>query len=230
MTYQRPGNLSDQIDALENQTVEPVEINVVHLHNEMTSDFDFENKLHTVYHQDPGVQSKFISALSFNHDTDFISIIDDDIIPGSKWYENCLNQYHDQQGIYGGMGFEIHSDNTYSHKGGHEDENEGRLKVDYVGQSWFFPVFYLHNFFAEPYPFDLGSGTDDIWFSYRMYKERKVRSYVPPHPSDDKEMWACKSFRPVNPNLALCNRYAGHHKDREKLIRHVRNNGFDTVG
>ena len=49
-----------------------------------------------------GVWARFAFAL--NVDTEYICVFDDDTIPGSKWFENCLNTMKTHEGLLGTSG------------------------------------------------------------------------------------------------------------------------------
>lgn len=228
-TYLRPVNFERQLEAINSQTIEPHQVLVGHLKGEKSDQFPSE-KLDIIYDQDPGMKAKFITAACVKENTDFICVLDDDVIPGRKALENLINSFEKKPGVYGALGFNIRKDMYDEHCAGREEPPKGQhetiQEVDYVGQAWFFPYHYLEYFFSERPPVDVKSGSDDIWFSFKAWDEENIKSYVPPHPPDDKEMWFAKGMEPVSPDVALCRRYDGFHEERKDLHERCRKRGW----
>jgi hypothetical protein len=67
--------------------------------------------------------------------------------------------------------------------------NKHTLEVDLVGHSWFFKKEWLSHMWREiPNP-KYNTCGEDMHFSYMLQKYAGIKTYVPPHPNDDKEMW-----------------------------------------
>jgi hypothetical protein len=67
--------------------------------------------------------------------------------------------------------------------------NKNVQEVDWTGHSWFFEKEWLSTYWRElPDPKYKTCG-EDMHFSYMIQKYLGLKSYVPPHPADDKEMW-----------------------------------------
>ncbi len=81
--FNRPENLSEQIDAINNQTIKPKEI-LLWLNNSEGFDKNLTDKITTVTsNKNFGVWARFAFALNAN--TEYICIFDDDTIPGVNW-------------------------------------------------------------------------------------------------------------------------------------------------
>lgn len=224
-TYMRPAVLQGQIEAIENQTIPPSEIIIGHLNNVESAKFDFGDHKLIEFHYDPGIHAKFILATAAMPNTDFVAIFDDDVIPGKRWFENCLESYKKKKGVYGILGFDIYGDFP-RHSGGEEFPTKEIRQVDFLGQGFFFPFEYLKHVWNEPFPFYNQSG-DDMWFGYQLSKEG-IECYTPPVPSDDREMWGRKDMKEGH-NKGLYQRDSQHNANRERLVRHIRAQGWKPI-
>jgi GT2 family glycosyltransferase len=194
--YKRPHTLNEQIESVKNNSIKPNEI--LFWKNDAPG-IDF-------YIQEPnlkiaasnvnwGVWSRFYYAL--NSKSDYICVFDDDTIPGEEWFENCVSSFHKQPGLYGTIGI-LFKNNSYSplKRYGWDGsspigENNNEIKeVDIVGHSWFFHRDMLSIFCRELPPpehnFIVG---EDIHFSWMLQKYSNYKTYVPPHPTENKKMW-----------------------------------------
>lgn len=187
--YKRPAFLKEQINAIENQTVKPSEIMLWQNHD-VGFDKELTNKLTTsISNKNLGVWARFAFAL--NAKTEYICIFDDDTIPGSKWFENCLETMKTNEGLLGTIGLIYNSNNGYlpNVRHGWDRPNEKAIQVDIVGHAWFFKREWLSTFWRELKPVDLDVVGEDMHFSYTLQKYLGINTYVPPHPINDKEMW-----------------------------------------
>lgn len=227
--YRRPENLEPQLESIQKQSVDVDEIIIGHLESD-EYDYNFPDGMKVVhFHKDPGLRAKFITALTSSFDTDFVFIIDDDIILGKKSIENILNSYSEKPGVYGGLGFELEGENWYEHRAGREPkphgQNESIKKVDFIGHSWFLKREWVSLYLSEPCPLDVFSGTDDIWFSYVMWKN-SIDSYSPPNPPNKPERWPDKDIRSQTSGQTLNQYYDDHISDRKKIIKYCKERGW----
>ena len=137
-----------------------------------------------------GVWSRLAYAL--NASADYICVLDDDTIPGSRWLENCLETIKTSPGLLGTRGLRFHSKKSYllADEVGWRNPNSAIQQVDIVGHSWFFKREWLLDFWAQPrlFPSDNFVG-EDIHFSFALQKRLGLNTYVPPHPEHAKELW-----------------------------------------
>src|SRR5690606_34826083 len=98
------------------------------------------------------------TPLAMSH-TEYIAMFDDDVIPGSKWFENCIASIKECDGILGSSGVNILTKNYVPNykigwNGRHNDKIE---RVDLVGHSWFFKSEWVkHMWQEEPISWDNG--------------------------------------------------------------------------
>lgn len=196
-SYRRPYNLKEQVRAIRNQTVEPTEIWLwVNYHEENK---EYTDKDYLDYGVDKVVRSnhnfKYHGrfALSLLCQTTCVSFFDDDTIPGSKWIENCISSFNSKPGLYGGAGVVLLSREYMHHvRVGWPSKNADIQEVDLVGHAWFLPRSYLSLFWLEV-PAGMDNG-EDIQLSYTLQKYGKIKTYCPPHPQDQPELFS--SLRP----------------------------------
>tara|TARA_R110000824_G_scaffold177610_9_gene357095 strand:+ start:1159 stop:2751 length:1593 start_codon:yes stop_codon:yes gene_type:complete len=187
-SYRRPHNLQMQIQAIRNQTCPPKEIWLWVNEHEDSYKFDFEKlDIDKIFHNDHNWKfyGRFSAALLA--DTTYVAIFDDDTIPGTRWFENCLDTMEQQEGIMGSAGVILEGDTYNPHKRcGWPTNNEKAKRVDLVGHAWFFKRKWLKYLWLETPPtWDNG---EDIQFSYLAQKYGGINTYCPPHPPDNKDM------------------------------------------
>lgn len=186
--YRRPHTIKAQIEALQNQSVKPDEIWVWrNYHEDFTIDL---SSLQVDKFCDSNHNWKYFGRFAFGllAKTDFVAYFDDDTIPGSRWLENCLDTYKKTKGIIGGVGL-VHGDkqNYMNHsRFGWPSNNEQITQVDLVGHAWFVKKEYLGLVWAEePATYETA---EDMHLSYICQKYGGIKTYVPPHPANDKSM------------------------------------------
>lgn len=188
--YKRAKHFGLQLRSIKNQTLQPSEIL---LWQNAGDTFDENLTLSTTHascNKNLGVWARFAFALNAN--TEYICVFDDDTIPGKKWLENCYNTIQRFDGLLGTIGVRFLSDNSYQpiERFGWANPNEKVEEVDIVGHSWFFRREWLSTFWRElPDITQSKIVGEDIHFSYTLKKFLDKKTFVPPHPKDEIEMW-----------------------------------------
>jgi len=233
--FKRPEKLSEQIESLKKGSIIPK--NILYWQNSMPGiQYDMQTATQCVSafcNMNIGVWSRFYYAL--NARTEWICIFDDDTIPGKLWLENCLNTFHTHPGLLGTIGVIFPDSGVYHnvHRIGWDKPNEKVTEVDIVGHSWFFNRDMLSLFTRELPPLDMINLSDkvgeDIHFSYMLQKYSNYKTYVPPHPKDNKEMWGSlkgweyggdrNATAGNSTNMIAMNRY----------LQYVKENGFQLI-
>ena len=184
IVYKRPHTLEKQLEAIRGQTVEILEENIHILNNNaneaVITEINSENKLYDLNYNS-GIFSRFAIALLCR--TKYVAILDDDVMPGKKWFENCLQTSAklNNSALLGGSGVIL------GHKGYQKFVKVGwngihmdqPVHVDLVGHSWFFLQEHAKHMFNENPP-NWNNG-EDIWFSFQLQKQN-ILIFVPPHP------------------------------------------------
>ena len=196
--YQRPEQLLEQIVAIENQTLKPKEILLFHDASNPPIDFDFDEKLRsriTNYikvDKNVGVWGRFAGGLLATGK--YVCFFDDDTIPGKRWLENCHTQIVRRRGLYGAIGIDSWNLKNYPYKSyrrwGWDGVCDNTKEVDFVGHSWFLEKDWLGAMwinYSQFYAFKYVA--EDVFLSYSLNKWLKIKTYVPPHPKDDLDLY-----------------------------------------
>jgi glycosyltransferase involved in cell wall biosynthesis len=238
--YRRPHYYEEQVKAIENQTIKPKEIWVW--------DNGHEDSAAVEYYCDPSGEHTLVTkAVTSTHNfkyhgrfalgllarTKFVAFFDDDTIPGSKWFENCLNCYKEKPGIYGGVGVRLYSKNYMDHdRTGWPGTNVEIEEADLVGHAWFMSrrdLCYLW----QDVPISLDNA-EDIQLSYFAQKFGGVKTYCPPHPTSDLAMWSSlKPFLYGVDNVASSNNtikpFGEFVSERDYVVAKCLEGGWKTV-
>ena len=186
--YRRPHLILEQIKAVQSQTIPPVKIIV------WVSGCDVPDNIPsdvTIIHtkENFGVWGRFgIAQLAT---TKYVCVIDDDTIPGKKWFENCHDTICEVNGLVGTIGWRFSSGNeyTFTRRYGWDSPSNEIHQVDTVGHSWFFKTEWLHHLWAVTPNYSIMPNCgEDMSLSYAFQKAH-INTYVPPHPPDDIEMF-----------------------------------------
>lgn len=187
--FKRPQFLAEQVKAIKNQTIPAKEI-MLWQNNTEGFDVNLTNTLTTgSCNRNLGVWARFAFAL--NAKTEYICIFDDDTIPGSKWFENCLNTMKTHEGLLGTIGLIYDRPNNYMPhiRVGWDNPNNVPVMVDIVGHAWFFKREWLTAYWRELPPNGFEFVGEDMHFSYTIQKFLGLNTFVPPHPPNDRELW-----------------------------------------
>lgn len=187
--YNRTDYLLDQIKSIKNQTIPPKEIMVWYNYGEVPQLTLPQDEIKVAYcNTNFGFFGRFAFALLAK--TEYVSIFDDDTVPGSQWFENCLDTMESNEGILGTAGIILNEANYRNHrKIGWVSPNQKTVEVDFVGHCWFFKKEWLKYFWMEDPP--TWENAEDLHFSYSCQKYGNIKTYVPPHTHeyDNKESW-----------------------------------------
>lgn len=195
--FKRPHTLDTQINAIRAQTIPPKCIFIWNNGNknidltkykEMSDVRVFDNNFNY------GVWSRFL--IGFLAPTEYVCIFDDDTIPGTRWFENCLASMKKRTALYGTIGVLFNKFNEYSvlKRYGWDGPCDVSTPVDIVGHSWFFRKEWLQYFVLDkPQIYDKISNGEDIQFSFMLQKYANIPTYVPPHPANDTSLWGSQT-------------------------------------
>jgi glycosyltransferase involved in cell wall biosynthesis len=230
--YRRSANFGEQLLAIKNQSVKPVEILVWENGTECVPDEFREGLSITRGAKNYGVWARFAYAL--NATGDYVCVFDDDTIPGSQWLENCYETILKTPGLIGTRGIIFDNQNAYSM---HSDvgvygPSSETKQVDIVGHSWFFKKDWLGDFWGElgnRFPSDIAG--EDIHFSYVLQQRLNLPTLVPPHPWHDLSLWGSNPDRAkkLGGGRESISQSAESLKRFENALQHYRKLGFKTL-
>jgi hypothetical protein len=230
--YRRPEYLEEQVMSLRNQTVPPKEIWLWVNDHEENRNFNFDSlQVDKIVRNNHNWKFHGRFALAQLCRTRYVALFDDDTIPGTKWFSNCLNNIETQPGIYGGVGVILNDKRYYGHsRVGWSNPNEVTVEVDLVGHAWFFEKSTIQYMWREE-PFTWENG-EDIQFSFLAKKYGHIRTFVPPHPKQDKEMFSSLKGLEYGVDEKATSNPKNHkvfYSERDnQVIDHI-NNGWVTV-
>mgnify|MGYP003633306627 CR=1 FL=1 len=189
--YKRPYTLEHQIESIKNSSIDIKSENIHVWYNNVDG-------LEQPLPKDPLIKTyrsswnttffgRFTIPLMCR--TPYIAMFDDDMMCGTKWLENCVNNIEKKDGILGGSGIQVLQKRYRPNKviGWNGTKVENPTEVDLVGHAWFFKQEYA-KFMWEEEPPSWENG-EDMFFSY-MAQKHGIPTYVPPHPQTDMEMWS----------------------------------------
>lgn len=226
--YKRPENVLKQLNKILELGILPENIYVWYNDN---LDFDLKNDKIKIYKSSWNTKfwGRFMISLLIN--TKYVALFDDDILPSNKWFDNCINSINKQEGLYGGSGVRLIKDfynpnSKVGWNGLHSDKIE---EVDLVGHAWFFKQEWSkYLWYEKPYSWDNG---EDIMFSYLLQKHGNIKTFVPPHPENNKELWCTDykfAFESGNDDNASFKK-TNHYNLRNEIVKHCINNGWNTI-
>ena len=235
--YKRPYTLIEQLTAVQNQSVPPTKIIIWKNFAEgielpsIPSEL-MKNVTIIQSSENYGVWARFTPGLLVN--TEYVCIFDDDTIPQRKWFENCLNTQKTHPGLLGAIGLCFYEGNRYIYgaRYGWDGPCDTPVEVDIVGHSWFFRQEWLGILwqFKPNYDIMLKAG-EDIAFSY-MLQKNGIKTYVPPHPKDDIEMYGShpeKAWKYGNDSAAISIHQSSLFTFDSILTNMIDNLGFETI-
>lgn len=196
----RREHLNEQLEAIQNQTVKPDEILLWYNYpgDDCNMNYDIGTKIPAAYcNYNFGVWARFAFAL--NARNKYVCVFDDDTIPGKKWLENCMNTMETNEGLLGTVGLLYLNPSPPDRSSYYEPylrfgwpangNNEKTVEVDLVGHSWFFKKEWLSYFWMEQPDPKYNICGEDMHFSYMLQKYAGIKTFVPPHPINDIELW-----------------------------------------
>jgi glycosyltransferase involved in cell wall biosynthesis len=179
-----------------------------------------------------GVWSRF--AVALNAKADFIWVIDDDTIPGTKWLENAIETFRNRPAVIGSRGLRFYSSHSYLlyEEFGPNNPSDFVQEVDIVGHNWIFPRHWLWAFWASyPDKFESDYVGEDIHLSYAVQKHLGFGTVVPPHPIDREDMWGevASSSLFDGTDSAGISAKPGSLKKFENAFQHYISKGFKLI-
>ena len=229
--YARPEYLDKQVKAIRAQSMPPTEIWIWSNPSDGPQ-YDFSEYCDRFICSDYNWKFFGRFALGLMARTKYVAFIDDDIIPAPKWFENCLATIRQDKynGILGGYGVRFTADD-YDNKeiigwlGALADTPQ---EVDFVGHSWFMEKEHLrYIWYEEPYTYNNG---EDMHLSYTAQKYGQVRTFVPPHPLSDKDLWSARPIisaaRSKDPKGSSTGNKQEHNQIRNEIVLEYHRKGW----
>jgi glycosyltransferase involved in cell wall biosynthesis len=233
--YRRPEYLMQQIEAIRKQTYKVKDLYVIFNYSDKFKLFNQEeiDCKKIILNNNYGVWFRFL--FSINCDTEYICILDDDTIPGSKWIENCVSTIGTHNGIIGCRGLVFPRDDyinypaCYYESFGPTNPSDSVHTVDFCGHAWFYKKEWIKYFINELPPNFPKCGGEDMHLSYSVQKHLGLSTFIPPHPADDRELWGSLFLEDYgNDMMATSRTHSGVNHANQHWV-HIINNGFKLI-
>ena len=182
--YKRKEYLQEQLEAIANQTLKTDELIIVH--NEGDVKFDYPENAQIIYAK-PNMKFHLRFAIGLLAKSDYVSFLDDDTIPSSKWYENCINTINKHDCICVTNGRIVDRKNKRQYGPGWSNPSDREVEVDFGGHAWFMKKRTLKYMWCDE-TMEHNNG-EDIQLSANAQKYGGVPTFVPPHPLSDRSLW-----------------------------------------
>lgn len=240
--YKRPQNLKMQLQAVKNQSLKPKEIILnqdgtpdgvkIEIPNDIKDEFD---KI-IIQNENKGVWQRFKVAKE-EVKSKYVCVFDDDTIPGSRWLENCHYEMINKEGLYGTIGILTNNIEAYPigfdfFRVGWDGPLDSTVEVDLVGHSWFFKHEWLNDLFTAPSEIQkYKTAGEDMSFSYALLKNRKIKTFVPPHPKDNLEFFGSNPVlaNKLGENECAISMNNDNYKLMNKAVNILLDNGWKTL-
>lgn len=189
--YKRQAHLSEQIRCVFRQSVSVDKVLV--WNNGDSIDFSSIGDERVVIANcsvNLGVWARFAFAL--NAESEFVCVLDDDTMPGSNFFANCLNFLESEEALLGARGLRFLNPKRYhpAEGFGWDAPNEEYQTVDIVGHAWFFRREWLSFFWRELPPLNESRLVgEDMHFSAMLQRYGGIKTVVPPHRTGKYEDW-----------------------------------------
>ena len=224
--FKRPNYLKEQLEAVLNQSVKSDKIIVVH--NEGDIKIEYPDNVQLIY-ANPNMKFHLRFAIGLLTDTEYVSFLDDDTIPQSRWYENCIEtiRRHDCLCVTNGRIY-VPPDKWAAPGWGNPIDNE--MLVDFGGHAWFLRQENLkYMWYDKVYEFKNG---EDIMLSANLQVYGNIPTYVPPHPPSDLTMWGShpeKAKKFGSDAVAHWLTQPTHFKERFDLVEKYAEKGWKLI-
>jgi len=131
----------------------------------------------------------------------------------------------------GGVGVLLNEDRYYGHtRVGWSHPNETVQEVDLVGHAWFMERSTVMDLWREmPYCWDNG---EDIQLSYLAQKYSGTRTYVPPHPPNDPDLYSSTKGMKYGVDDKATSRPTNHqvfYSERDDCVKNAILNGWNPI-
>ena len=188
-----PHIIHEQMKALREQTIPPTQIIIWN----DDKDYEFPEEIRTDAtiiiincNKDMKIWSRFASGLITN--TECIAIFDHDIIPGRKWFENCLTTMKQVNGLLGTIGWRFHHNSQqyrFEKRIGWDGPNYETREVDMASHAYFFKREWLPELFRVGSRYSHLSLSAERISLFYAFQQIGIKVFIPPHPPLDYDMY-----------------------------------------
>ena len=232
LTVWKRKHLLEQLEALLSQTLQPAVIWVqqtLYFVDACDTIAKYRDKIkYTLYKENKGVFGRFESVTEIT--TDYVLIIDDDIIPGTGFLENALTTSKKYNSIVSPHGRIISCDNNlpsqYIGDGYHLSHSfcEKDTEVDFGNNSWFFKTEWIY-YFLKTSALYRNNG-EDIHLSASCKLGGGIRTFIPQQLTTFE---AGNLRRSYSMDEHALHSKQGFNQERSKIVAMFRNSGWKLL-
>ncbi|MGJ8522724.1 hypothetical protein R84981_001415 [Carnimonas sp. R-84981] len=227
--WKRTDYLEEQLEALFNQTIPPDQIIILQNGNHFVVAPELVTKygLQIIRSDVNSLYTRWI--VGYLCDSEYICVLDDDVIPGRHWIELCINTSKEGNALVGPSGRKAALDNK--DRAWDSVENLGKdeaLECDWVCNAYFFKKEWIKYIVGCARYNNTQKTFDDIQLATTLKQNGGIKAMVPPQRSRDGE-WSGHTKRQYgHDEHALWKRNASLHLDeRRKFIQEIDDAGFE---
>ena len=207
--------LDTQLESINNQTIKSDII--VHWNNDSEYNLEYPSLIYRNQHKSKPLYNRFISSLNIS--TPYIFICDDDILPGKKYIERCLDFSKDKDVCIVSCGMNFKEGETQYNVNKRIGQNtflNSPTQVNMGGQGYFFPTSLLIKY-CENKIHDTLSG-EDIHLGYICWLNN-IPIYVLDKDKNDKDTWQDLTLGSRGDDDKAQWKYSTHKPIRNKLMK-----------
>jgi hypothetical protein len=226
--YKRPEYLSEQLEAIKNQTIKSDKIIIVQNEGGFDVDFNVPSDVQYIY-ANPNMKFHLRFVVGLLADTEYVAFFDDDTIPQPGWFQNCVDtvKKHDCLCVTNGRMF-IPPKSWAAPGWCSPCENE--VLVDFGGHAWFLRTENLQYMWRDKIHEYLNG--EDIMLSANLQIYGKIPTYVPPHPRNNRSIWGSdpeKAMKYGSDKVAHYITHPTHYEERNDLISFYKSKGWKLI-
>lgn len=226
-TYKRKDYLHEQVEAIRNQTTKSDKIIIVH--NEGGVDFDFsEYKDCEIITSSVNRKYHLRFAIGLLENSDYLFFYDDDTIPGANATANFIETIEKYNAIAVGNGRLVLPNYTQSCPAGWGVPKDEAVECDFGGHLWACKRDHL-NYLWRKTPISFENG-EDIALSFCAKMYGGIRTFVAPHPINDKTKWSSlKGTEYGSDSVASWTNNKNHFQERIDIIKYYISLGWKPI-
>lgn len=184
-TFKRPDYLSEQLSAIERQTVKSDKLIIVQ--NEGGYKFNFPENAHVIY-SSVNLKYHLRFAIGLLAQTEYIFFFDDDTICGERFFEKAIELINEKNCIIVGNGRIIHHQERQWDCPGWGNPRDYPIECDFGGHVIGLKTKWLkYMWYEDPIRYD---NCEDMQISFNCFRFAKIRTFAMPHPITDKSVWS----------------------------------------
>jgi len=215
--------LDSQLESINNQTIKSDII--LHWNNDSEYNLEYPSLIYRNQHKSAPLYNRFINSLNIT--TPYVFICDDDILPGKKYLEKCIEFSKNKDICIVSCGMDFNEGETkynVSRRIGQNTFLKIPTKVNMGGQGYFFKTELLRKYCN--YKIHNDKWGEDIHLGFVCYKEN-IPIYVLDKDENDKDTWQDLTLGKRGDDEKAQWKYPTHKPVRDKLMEIYTSMGWE---